>query len=68
MIHISKMNKAIFNGPMHSNRFLTKVKLISEKKTKPFFYRILFCLGDKQGLHVRSNFQLAVRALGGIIW
>ncbi|CAF3104902.1 unnamed protein product [Rotaria sp. Silwood2] len=24
--------------------------------------------GDQQGLHVRSNFQLSMRALGGIIW
>jgi hypothetical protein len=27
-----------------------------------------FFLGDKQGLHVRSDFQLSMRALGGIIW
>lgn len=25
-------------------------------------------LGDRQGLHVRSTFQVAMRALGGIIW
>ena len=24
--------------------------------------------GDKQGLHIRSTFQISMRALGGIIW
>jgi hypothetical protein len=27
-----------------------------------------FFSGDKQGLHVRSEFQISMRALGGIIW
>jgi hypothetical protein len=32
-----------------------------------FTYEKTF-LGDQQGLHVRSTFQLSLRALGGIIW
>jgi hypothetical protein len=42
--------------------FRIKFILLKTKKQNNFF------LGDKQGLHIRSTFQLSMRALGGIIW
>lgn len=34
----------------------------------PDAFKHVFNEGDKQGLHVLSNFELSMRALGGIIW
>jgi hypothetical protein len=65
MIPTSKMKKEIFNGQIFSNIYSTKVKYSIK-----FFRKIKNTLltGDRQGLHVRSNHQISMRALGGIIW
>lgn len=34
----------------------------------PDIFEHVFNAGDRQGLHVRPAFQVAMRALGGIIW
>lgn len=34
----------------------------------PEAFEHVFNEGDKQGLHVRSTFQISMRALGGIMW
>ena len=53
---------------MCSKMYLIRVKIDIRNTSDDQLNLVVLFLGDRQGLHVLQQFQISMRALGGIIW